>query len=111
MERLDRFFAAHGGKTVLLFRVIPTFRTMIKLPAGLMHVPTVKFLALTAVGTAIWNTVMIAAGYWLGHNFSQDRKSLVVGKSVYVRVDLGGHRIIKKKKYVNDLYYKYKSVY
>src|SRR3546814_10990629 len=23
MERLDRFFAAHGGKTVLLFRVIP----------------------------------------------------------------------------------------
>src|SRR3546814_16524803 len=29
---------------------------------------------------------------------SQDRKSVVEGKSVAVRVDLGGHRIIKKKK-------------
>src|SRR3546814_12797549 len=29
---------------------------------------------------------------------SQDRKSVVQGKSVSVRVDLGGRRIIKKKK-------------
>src|SRR3546814_16687697 len=29
---------------------------------------------------------------------SQDRKSVVEGKSVSVRVDLGGRRIIKKKK-------------
>src|SRR3546814_14614462 len=31
----------------------------------------------------------------------QDRKSVVSGKSVSVRVDLGGRRIIKKKKTVN----------
>src|SRR3546814_18915222 len=30
-----------------------------------------------------------------------DRKSVVEGKSVSVRVDLGGRRIIKKKKYNN----------
>src|SRR3546814_16997978 len=30
-----------------------------------------------------------------------DRKSVVKGKSVSVRVDLGGRRIIKKKKYKN----------
>src|SRR3546814_212205 len=30
--------------------------------------------------------------------FSADRKSVVAGKSVSVRVDLGGRRIIKKKK-------------
>src|SRR3546814_12179065 len=30
--------------------------------------------------------------------FRQDRKSVVSGKSVSVRVDLGGRRIIKKKK-------------
>src|SRR3546814_19809864 len=28
----------------------------------------------------------------------RDRKSVVAGKSVSVRVDLGGHRILKKKK-------------
>src|SRR3546814_11588780 len=31
----------------------------------------------------------------------QDRKSVVSGKSVSVRVDLGGGRIIKKKKQIN----------
>src|SRR3546814_17383890 len=31
-----------------------------------------------------------------------DRKSVVKGKSVSVRVDLGGRRIIKKKKEVSD---------
>src|SRR3546814_12954524 len=30
-----------------------------------------------------------------------DRKSVVVGKSVSVRVDLGGRRILKKKNYTN----------
>src|SRR3546814_11552431 len=30
--------------------------------------------------------------------FAEDRKSVVYGKSVSVRVDLGGRRIIKKKK-------------
>src|SRR3546814_10922939 len=32
----------------------------------------------------------------------QDRKSVVWGKSVSVRVDLGGRRIIKHKKITND---------
>src|SRR3546814_14399692 len=34
----------------------------------------------------------------------QDRKSVVSGKSVSVRVDLGGRRIIKKKKTINSKY-------
>src|SRR3546814_12374297 len=31
-----------------------------------------------------------------------DRKSVRLGKSVYVRVDLGGRRLIKKKKTTNN---------
>src|SRR3546814_13226364 len=34
---------------------------------------------------------------------TEDRKSVVLGKSVSVRVDLGGRRIIKKKSYRNRL--------
>src|SRR3546814_15645979 len=36
-------------------------------------------------------------GYWAA---DADRKSVVWGKSVSVRVDLGGRRIIKKKKQI-----------
>src|SRR3546814_16365598 len=35
--------------------------------------------------------------FWLGILIILDRKSVVWGKSVSVRVDLGGHRIIKKR--------------
>src|SRR3546814_11254110 len=36
-----------------------------------------------------------------------DRKSVVSGKSVSVRVDLGGRRIIKKKKHKSTTHHKY----
>lgn len=74
LERLNGFFDAHGGKTVLIFRVLPTFRTMISLPAGLTRMPAPKFLMMTAIGTGIWNTVCAAGGYWLGLRFTQIEK-------------------------------------
>src|SRR3546814_15926813 len=40
-----------------------------------------------------------------GKQYDKDRKSVVMGKSVSVSVDLGGRRIIKKKKN-NDTYKK-----
>src|SRR3546814_12428249 len=36
------------------------------------------------------------------NEFTQDRKSVVSGKSVSVRVDLGGRRIIKKKQHIDN---------
>lgn len=74
LERLSGFFDRHGGKTVLVFRVLPTFRTMISLPAGLMHMPQWKFLAATAIGTGMWNTLCAALGYWLGRHFTMLEK-------------------------------------
>src|SRR3546814_16610914 len=46
----------------------------------------------------------------LGHDVKvfTDRKSVVSGKSVSVRVDLGGRRIIKKKKKSNNVQLKHK---
>src|SRR3546814_12879857 len=41
-----------------------------------------------------------------GATSSGDRKSVVEGKSVSVRVDLGGRRIIKKKKNRQEIKYK-----
>src|SRR3546814_17159447 len=43
-----------------------------------------------------------------GNSCMKDRKSVVSGKSVSVRVDLGGRRIIKKKK---DKAWKYRELY
>src|SRR3546814_12857995 len=39
---------------------------------------------------------------FLGRNLRRDRKRVVSGTSVSVRVDLGGRRIITKKKHTTD---------
>jgi membrane protein DedA with SNARE-associated domain len=70
VERLSAFFEAHGGKTVLICRILPTFRTMISLPAGLTHMPQGKFLIATAIGTGLWNSLWAVLGYWLGRHFT-----------------------------------------
>src|SRR3546814_17574312 len=46
----------------------------------------------------VWMTILVShLSFRRRHDVSKDRKSVVSGKRVSVRVDLGGRRIIKKK--------------
>jgi len=69
IEKLRSFFDRWGGITVLVFRFMPIGRTVISIPAGLMHMPLGRFLIYTTIGSAIWNTILVGVGYWLGTNF------------------------------------------
>lgn len=69
IEKLRRFFDRWGGVTVLVFRFMPIGRTVISIPAGLMHMPMGRFLLYTTIGSAIWNTLLVGVGYWMGTNF------------------------------------------
>ncbi|MDK6763520.1 VTT domain-containing protein, partial [Escherichia coli] len=60
----------HGSWTVFFGRMVPIFRSLISLPAGVTNMGMLKFTALTAVGSAIWNTILIYAGYLLGANWT-----------------------------------------
>ncbi|WP_287977123.1 DedA family protein [Sphingomonas sp.] len=70
VEALHRFFVKRGGWVVFVFRFMPTFRTMISLPAGITRMPRWKFVVWTFAGSAIWNTMLAGAGYYLGANFA-----------------------------------------
>ncbi|QIG79270.1 DedA family protein [Stakelama tenebrarum] len=71
IERLNDHFRRRGAMTVFVFRFLPTFRTMISLPAGLLEMPRLKFLFYTTLGSAIWNGFLAGAGYYLGRNFRE----------------------------------------
>ena len=89
VEKLHRFFLKHGGKTVFIFRFLPTFRTLISLPAGMAKMPIWRFFLATFLGSAIWNTILAGAGLYLGSNFEQlDRYvgPLAIGLSVIIVV-------------------------
>ncbi|MCZ7416526.1 MULTISPECIES: DedA family protein [unclassified Streptomyces] len=66
LEKTEAWFVKHGRKAVFLGRMVPVFRSLISVPAGVERMPVLTFLILTSLGSAIWNTVLVMAGYWLG---------------------------------------------
>jgi membrane protein DedA with SNARE-associated domain len=69
IERTEEWFARHGAKAVFFGRMIPVFRSLISLPAGVERMPLPLFLTLTTLGSAIWNTAFVLAGYALGERW------------------------------------------
>ncbi|GGS76607.1 hypothetical protein GCM10010156_39260 [Planobispora rosea] len=69
IEKTEAWFARHGKKTVFFGRMIPIFRSLISIPAGVERMPISIFTILTLAGSLIWNTAFIMAGYALGENY------------------------------------------
>ncbi|MGX7828579.1 DedA family protein [Actinokineospora sp. 24-640] len=68
-DRSAAWFDRHGGKAVFFGRMVPVFRSAISLPAGVERMNVAKFLLLTTLGSLVWNTAFVMAGYLLGANW------------------------------------------
>lgn len=60
------YMERYGDKGVFVARLLPVFRTLISLAAGVRRVGFGRFVFFSVWGIAIWNFVFIFAGYWLG---------------------------------------------
>lgn len=60
----------HGHKGVFFGRMVPGVRSLISIPAGLYAMPIGVFTLLTLAGSAIWNTVFVTIGYFMGSNWT-----------------------------------------
>jgi membrane protein DedA with SNARE-associated domain len=69
IDKTVAWFNRHGYKAVFFGRMLPIFRSLISIPAGVNRMPFLNFLALTLVGSFIWNSVFVMAGYWLGNRW------------------------------------------
>jgi membrane protein DedA with SNARE-associated domain len=77
IERVERLFGRFGGIVVMFGRLLPTIRSVVSLPAGMVRMRLHIFLFWSTVGTAAWTAVLAAAGFVLGQNF--DRVDEVIG--------------------------------
>ena len=71
LEEAERWFARRGALVVLLGRCVPGVRSLVSLPAGLLRMPRWEYLLFTAIGSAVWNAVLVGAGYLLGSQWEQ----------------------------------------
>jgi membrane protein DedA with SNARE-associated domain len=101
LERTEQWFAQHGTKAVFLGRMVPIFRSLISVPAGVERMPLAVFVMLTTLGSLMWNSVLVMAGYWLGDQWEVVETYVgilskgvlvlvVVDFAVYVAVRLSG---------------------
>ncbi|MGH3145407.1 MAG: DedA family protein [Rubrobacter sp.] len=71
LERAEGWFRSYGDWVVLGARVVPLARSIVSIPAGTMKMPLLRFTVLTAVGSGVWNAVLIGAGVALGANWTR----------------------------------------
>ncbi|MEV6238075.1 DedA family protein [Lentzea sp. NPDC051838] len=69
VDKTEAWFLRNGYRAVFFGRMIPVFRSLISIPAGVERMKLVPFLAYTAAGSLVWNTALIFAGYLLGDNW------------------------------------------
>lgn len=71
LERANEWFDRRAGSAVLICRCIPLIRSLVSVPAGFRRMEPIRFTIYTAVGSLVWNGVLIGAGYKLGENWEQ----------------------------------------
>lgn len=74
VERGEALFHKHGSIIVLVARMLPTFRSLISIPAGLFGMSLRRFLLFSTIGTGGWSAALAGAGYFLGSQFDDVEK-------------------------------------
>ena len=69
ITRVEDRFQRWGIGLVAVGRVIPGIRTLISIPAGLARMPFSIFFIVSFIGSYVWCTLLIGAGYFLGHEW------------------------------------------
>lgn len=70
VERAERWFARQGAFYVFLGRMLPTVRSLVSVPAGLLRMRFKTFLIASTLGTAGWTAMLAYAGFKLRENFT-----------------------------------------
>jgi membrane protein DedA with SNARE-associated domain len=68
VQRAERWFAQRGSLFVFFGRLVPTVRSLVSVPAGLLRMRFRRFIVASTLGTGLWTALLAAAGYKLQQN-------------------------------------------
>ncbi len=71
VQRAERWFRHNGVFFVFLGRLLPTVRSLVSIPAGLLRMRFKSFVIASTIGTFCWTAILAWAGFKLGENVDQ----------------------------------------
>ena len=85
------FYEKHGGKTLVISRFLPLFRTFAPFVAGIGAMSYFKFTLFNLIGALGWVVSLCLAGYWLGNMpwVKANLSVIIVGIIVFSLVPVG----------------------
>jgi membrane-associated protein len=83
VEKAEYYFNRFGpARAVVLARFIPIVRTFLNPLAGMLAMPTRRFLLWNAVGAVLWTEAMFLAGHYLGTSVPDIERYILPGVAV-----------------------------
>lgn len=81
LQKTHAFYELHGGKTLVISRFLPLFRTFAPFVAGIGAMSWGRFTLFNLIGALAWVVSLCTAGYWLGNLpwVRQNLSLLIVG--------------------------------
>ncbi|MCM8596446.1 DedA family protein [Accumulibacter sp.] len=67
LEKTHAFYEKHGGKTLVISRFLPLFRTFAPFVAGIGAMDYPRFTFFNLLGAVGWVASLTLAGYWFGN--------------------------------------------
>ncbi len=74
LDRAQRWFDNHGGKAVMVGRVIPGTRKLVPIPAGVARMSLPRFVAYVALANGLANSLLAGLGWLLGDQWAAVRR-------------------------------------
>lgn len=79
LEQTEEFYRRHGGKTVVISRFLPVFRSFAPFVAGIGKMPHGRFQSFNITGAVLWVVSMTLLGFFFGNvPFIRSNLSLIV---------------------------------
>jgi membrane protein DedA with SNARE-associated domain len=70
-------------------RVVPIVRTFISVPAGVFEMSLRRFILFTAIGDALWSSLLVSAGYVLRAQYDEVRDYLNPLATIVLTIVIG----------------------
>lgn len=99
LERAQKFYNKHGGRTIILARFMPIVRTFAPILAGVGKMKYSTFLFYNVIGGFLWAIGLTGMGYYLGNTIPNVDKYLlpIILSIIFLSVLPSAIHVLKNK--------------